>query len=166
MRSGSDKRKGRLAPVLAALGTTVVVLVFVGSVVWAFLASGGADTIAVGIMALYALAGIAVIAGCWPPWSSGCGSLREERKRMPDNTDGGKRALKREAVKGTVLFLGGQGLSILALLWLKGWVSGWLDTLLLVLAVGDLAAMPFAFVVLRQRMKEIEGGELDAARKY
>ena len=85
---------------------------------------------------------------------------------MPDNTDGGKRALKREAVKGTVLFRGGQGLSILALLWLKGWVSGWLDTLLLVLAVGDLAAMPFAFVVLRQRMKEIEGGELDAARKY
>ena len=63
MRSGSDKRRGRLAPVLAALGTTVVVLVFVGSVVWAFLASGGADTIAVGIMALYALAGIAVIAG-------------------------------------------------------------------------------------------------------
>ena len=85
---------------------------------------------------------------------------------MPDNTDGGKRTLKREAVKGTVLFLGGQGLSVLVLLWLRGWVTGWLDALLLVLAAGDLIAMPFAFVVLKQRMKEIEGGELDAARKY
>ena len=63
MPSGSERRKGRLAPVLAALGATVGVLEFVGAVVWAFLASGGADTIAVGIMTLYVLAGIAVIAG-------------------------------------------------------------------------------------------------------
>ena len=38
--------------------------------------------------------------------------------------------------------------------------------LLLVLAVLDLAVIPFSAVVLRQRLREIEGGELDEARKY
>lgn len=65
------------------------------------------------------------------------------------------------------VFLVIQGLSVLALVWVRSLVeTGWLDTLLLVLAVLDLGAIPPSFVVLRQRMNEIEGGELDAARKY
>ena len=42
----------------------------------------------------------------------------------------------------------------------------WLRLLLLILAVGDLVTIPAVWIVLKQRMKEIEGGELDAARKY
>ena len=52
-----------MAPILAAAGTVTVVLVLVGTVLWAVLASGGADTMAVGIMILYAAGGVAVIGG-------------------------------------------------------------------------------------------------------
>ncbi len=86
---------------------------------------------------------------------------------MQKNTDSGRRALRRDAVRGTLMFVGGQLLSVLVLLWLRGLSkTGWLDTLLLVLAVLDLAVIPFSAVVLRQRLREIERGELDEARKY
>ena len=86
---------------------------------------------------------------------------------MQKNTDSGRRALRRDAVRGTLMFVGGQLLSVLVLLWLRGLSkTGWLDTLLLVLAVLDLAVIPFSAVVLRQRLREIERGELDDARKY
>ena len=86
---------------------------------------------------------------------------------MQKNTDSGRRALRRDAVRGTLMFVGGQLLPVLVLLWLRGLSkTGWLDTLLLVLAVLDLAVIPFSAVVLRQRLREIEGGELDEARKY
>ena len=86
---------------------------------------------------------------------------------MQKNTDSGLRALRRDAVRGTLMFVGGQLLSVLVLLWLRGLSkTGWLDTLLLVLAVLDLAVIPFSAVVLRQRLREIERGELDEARKY
>lgn len=42
----------------------------------------------------------------------------------------------------------------------------WLAGLMLVLAVADLITIPFAFAVLWQRVREIEKGELDEARKY
>lgn len=38
--------------------------------------------------------------------------------------------------------------------------------LLLFLAAADLVTIPFAFAALRQRIREIEKGELDEARKY
>ena len=62
-RSNTEKRPGRLAPVLAALATVAVVLIFVGTLLWTFLAAGGMDTIGVGIMAVYVLIGLAVIGG-------------------------------------------------------------------------------------------------------
>ena len=43
---------------------------------------------------------------------------------------------------------------------------GWLRNLALFLAVADLITIPFTFAVLRQRVREIEEGELDEARKY
>lgn len=43
---------------------------------------------------------------------------------------------------------------------------GWLRNLALFLAVADLITIPFTFAVLRQRVREIEKGELDEARKY
>ena len=64
MRKTTDPhRASRLAPVLAAAGVTAVVLIFVGTLLWAFFAAGGGETFAVGIMVLYALGGIAVIGG-------------------------------------------------------------------------------------------------------
>ena len=64
MRKTTDPhRASRLAPVLAAAGVTAVVLIFVGTLLWALFAAGGGETFAVGIMVLYALGGIAVIGG-------------------------------------------------------------------------------------------------------
>lgn len=45
-------------------------------------------------------------------------------------------------------------------------VRAWLDNLLLLVAALDLITIPFSFVVLRQRLREIEKGEMDEARKY
>lgn len=60
-----------------------------------------------------------------------------------------------------------QLLSVAALLGLRSLtVRVWLDHLLLLVAVLDLITIPISFVVLRQRLREIERGELDEARKY
>ena len=89
------------------------------------------------------------------------------RRTRPKNIEEGHRKLKRDAVRGAVVHALVQGLSALALLWLRTWTqAGWLDGLLLVLAAVDLVTIPPAFIVLKHRLKEIEGGELDAARKY
>lgn len=45
-------------------------------------------------------------------------------------------------------------------------VRAWLDNLLLLVAALDLITIPFSFVVLRQRLREIEKGEMEEARKY
>ena len=42
----------------------------------------------------------------------------------------------------------------------------WLAGLMLILAVADLITIPFTFAALWQRVREIERGELDEARKY
>ena len=63
MRSNTDRKPSRLAPVLAALGTILVVFILVSTMLWAFLSAGGADTIAVGVMALYGVVGLAVVGG-------------------------------------------------------------------------------------------------------
>ena len=60
-----------------------------------------------------------------------------------------------------------QLLSVAVLLGLRSLtVRVWLDQLLLLVAVLDLITIPVSFVVLRQRLREIERGELDEARKY
>ena len=45
------------------MGTILVVFILVGTMLWAFLSAGGADTIAVGVMALYGVVGLAVVGG-------------------------------------------------------------------------------------------------------
>ena len=42
----------------------------------------------------------------------------------------------------------------------------WLSGLLLILAIADLITVPFTFAALRQRVREIEKGELEEAKKY
>lgn len=48
----------------------------------------------------------------------------------------------------------------------KLWQPGLLKSLLLILAAADLITVPFTFVALRQRLREIEKGELEEARRY
>lgn len=66
-----------------------------------------------------------------------------------------------------MLFIIFQGIGAVVLLWARTLgLPKWLSILMLVLAVGNMVTIPPVLVVLKQRMKEIEGGELDAARKY
>ena len=89
------------------------------------------------------------------------------RRTKRKNTEESCRQLKRDAIRGAVVHVLIQGLSALVLLWLRTMTeAGWLDGLLLALAAVDLITIPPTFIVLKQRIKEIEGGELDAARKY
>ena len=89
------------------------------------------------------------------------------RRTRPKSTDPHKREQQRSVARGVALHIALQLLSAAALLWLRTLtVRRWLDGLLLVVAVLDLVTIPPSVVVLRQRMREIERGELDEARKY
>ena len=81
----------------------------------------------------------------------------------PKSTDQEKRAAVRSVVLSTLLQL----MAVGALLYLRSVTqTGWLRGLLLLLAVTDLITIPFTFAALRQRVREIEKGELNEARKY
>ena len=86
---------------------------------------------------------------------------------MPETTKGERARRRRGAIRGAIGFVLCQGGTALFLLWLRTWVpAGWVGGLLLAIAVLDLLLIPPVFVVLRQRLKEIKGGELDAAGQY
>ena len=74
---------------------------------------------------------------------------------------------KRAVIKSAALSILFQLFSVGVLLYARTLIqTGWLRTLALVLAVGDIITIPVTFAALRQRMREIEKGELDEARKY
>ena len=85
----------------------------------------------------------------------------------PENTEPDGRAYRREAVRSVALHVAVQLVSVVVLLWLRTQTPWeWLDALLLILAAVDLITVPCSAVVLRQRLREIERGELDEAKKY
>ena len=61
--STDPKRPSRITPVFVAVCVIAVVFLIVGSILLAFLAMGGANAFALGFVALYVLAGAAVIGG-------------------------------------------------------------------------------------------------------
>ena len=78
-----------------------------------------------------------------------------------------RKAEKRAAVRSVVVSTLLQLMMVAALLWLRTMSPpDWLSGLLLLLAVADLITIPFTFTALWQRVREIERGELDEARKY
>ncbi len=89
------------------------------------------------------------------------------RRTKRKNIEPSKRRERGEAIRETVTHVVVQLLSAGILLALRCLtVRAWLDQLLLIVAVLDLITIPFSFVVLRQRLREIERGEMDEARKY
>ena len=87
---------------------------------------------------------------------------------MPANTEDRKRRHKRQAVLGVVLsgVLCLAGAAVFAALCLLPNLPSWIAALFIVLAVLCILPIGFSMVVLNQRLKEIEGGELDAAAEY
>ena len=87
---------------------------------------------------------------------------------MQRSTEAEHARRKREAVRGVALF----GLlqlactACLASLCFIPDLPGWTVVLFAVLAAIPLLMMAGAFVVLKQRFREIEGGEQDAAGQY
>ena len=74
---------------------------------------------------------------------------------------------KRAAVKSAVLSTLFQVLGAVVLIHLRTLgPPEWLSGLLLILAIADLITVPFTFAALRQRVREIEKGELEEAKKY
>jgi hypothetical protein len=85
----------------------------------------------------------------------------------PGSTDSPAR-LRRQALVSAAVY----GLGLLSQTGLLLWVRhrflrpGILSTLLLVLALASTAALIPLGLVLRGRLREIEGGEIDEARQY
>lgn len=78
-----------------------------------------------------------------------------------------KNTEKRAAVRSVVLSTLLQLITAGVLLYARSCTDvGWLSALALILAAASLITIPFSFAVLRQRMREIEKGELDEAKKY
>ena len=86
----------------------------------------------------------------------------------PESTEGKKKRRKREAVRGVLLFAllqMGCAVAFASLCWIPD-LPRWLCYLFAALAVLSLLPLLVSVKVLRQRFKEIEGGELDAAGQY
>ena len=78
-----------------------------------------------------------------------------------------RKAEKRLAVRSVAINTLLQLMTVGALLYLRSVTrADWLRSLALILAVIDLITIPFTFAALWQRVREIEKGELDEARKY
>ena len=74
---------------------------------------------------------------------------------------------KQAAVRSAIISTLFQLLAVATLLYLRTLEPpGWLSALMLFLAIADLITIPFTFAALWQRVREIERGELDEARKY
>lgn len=85
----------------------------------------------------------------------------------PKSTDPGRAEQKRDTIRGAALSACLRLLGAAVLLWLRARTAlKWLDTLLLIAAAGELITVPCGLIVLRQRLREIDRGELDEARKY
>ena len=121
--------------------------------------------------AVLALAGVAaqlaVAAGVIAALFHRRKEIRGGERTKQKNTDWEQAEQKREAVK-SVLISAGFRVGAAALLFCARGRTPWprLHRVLLWLAVLALITIPFSLVVLRQRLREIEEGELNEARKY
>lgn len=85
----------------------------------------------------------------------------------PANTNS-QAARKKNAVLGAVSSTLLRLTVVVIMLWLRVSVdpAGFTSKVLLILIVLDLGSIPLIWISLRTRLKEIEGGEEDAASQY
>ena len=85
---------------------------------------------------------------------------------MPKSTD--PRARRRaSAIRGAVTGIAVRLLAAAVLVWIcRSMPDGVLSILFLALILAELGSIVPTIVVLKQRLKEIEGGEEDAAAQY
>ena len=76
MRGSTKRRSGALGAVIAATATALIVVLFVGSLLWVMLEEGPVPA-AVGIMVVYGILGAAVVIGVFAAMFQ---RLREIRK--------------------------------------------------------------------------------------
>jgi cell division protein FtsX len=76
MRGSTERRSGALGAVIAATVTALIVVLFVGSLLWVMLEEGPVPA-AVGIMVVYGILGAAVVIGVFAAMFQ---RLREIRK--------------------------------------------------------------------------------------
>ena len=81
MRGSTERRSGALGAVIAATVTALIVVLFVGSLLWVMLEEGPVPA-AVGIMIVYGLFGAAVVIGVFAAMFQ---RLREIRKGEEEN---------------------------------------------------------------------------------
>lgn len=75
-------------------------------------------------------------------------------------------ARRRNAVRGAVSSAAFQIAAAMILLWLRAGTSGFLADLLLLIAAADVVTVIPMWLSLRERLKEIEGGEEEEASQY
>ena len=87
---------------------------------------------------------------------------------MPESTERRRRERRRAAWRGAWSTTALQLLAALVLLGLRHHfaLTGFLNVLLLGLALSDLGLIVPVWISLNERLKEIEGGEEDAAGQY
>ncbi len=122
-------------------------------------------------MALYGVVGLAVVGGVLAALIKRLREIKRGEEEDAKKILTGPARPEEGRQEGRGLFALVQLAMALLLLWGRSQLAGleglgWLRLLLLILAVGDLVTITAVWIVLKQRMKEIEGGELDAARKY
>lgn len=77
-------------------------------------------------------------------------------------------ARRRSAILGALSSTLLRATAVVLLLWLRASLdpAGFLSKLLLVVLVLDLGSIPLIWISLKTRLKEIQGGEEDAAAQY
>ena len=89
---------------------------------------------------------------------------RESWMRRSNSTNACDR---RDAIRSVALHILIRLICAGLLLWISGAAAiQWLSTAALLLAAAGLIPIPFSLIALRQRLKELEEGELNEARKY
>ena len=89
---------------------------------------------------------------------------RESWMKRSDSTSACER---RDAIRSTAVHVLLRLILAGVLLWLRGECQeDLLDLLLLLLISAGLITIPFSLIALRQRLEELEKGELDEARRY
>lgn len=168
MRNNTDRNK-KIAPVVAAM----VVVGFLGAFLLAFLSStlgiGSVGIGVAGIIAIYALVIVAIIVGVILAMRQRLREIDSGEEEDAKNIDEAAQARRKKdawqsAVTTTLLRLGMATL-LLLLRWYHH-MEGVGGSVMLIIALVELGTVVPVWILLKTRLREIEGGEEDAAAQY